>query len=85
MYPAFVEEAKKERKNEAAIVFTHAMRAEEVHANLYLQALEAVREGKDIGVEKIYLCPVCGNIELGAAPEKCPICGVPDRMFREVQ
>ncbi len=85
MYPEFVAEAKEERKNEASIVFTHAMKAEEVHANLYLQALEAVREGNDIDVEKIYLCPVCGNIELGAAPEKCPICGVPARMFREVQ
>ena len=85
MYPTFAEEAKKERRNEAAIVFTHAMKAEEAHANLYLQALEAVREGKDIDVEKIYLCPVCGNVELGAAPEKCPICGVPARMFREVQ
>jgi len=46
MYPAFVAEAKKERKTEASIVFTHAMRAEEVHANIYLQALEAVRDGK---------------------------------------
>jgi rubrerythrin len=85
MYPSFVEEAKRERKNEAAIVFTHAMKAEEVHANLYLQALEAVRDGRDIDVEKVYFCPVCGNIELGAPPEKCPICGVPQRMFREVE
>ena len=85
MYPEFVDGAKKDRKNEASIVFTHAMKAEEVHANLYLQALEAVREGKDLNVEKVYLCPVCGNVELGAAPEKCPICGVPERMFREVQ
>jgi len=85
MYPEFVAQAKEERKNEAAIVFTHAMKAEEVHASLYLQALEAVREGKDLDVEKIFLCPVCGNVELGAAPEKCPICGVPERMFREVQ
>ncbi|HOI59255.1 MULTISPECIES: rubrerythrin family protein [unclassified Methanoculleus] len=85
MYPPFVAEAKKERKNEAAIVFTHAMKAEEVHANLYLQALEAVREGNDLDVGAIYLCPVCGNIEIGAAPEKCPICGVPARMFREIQ
>jgi len=77
MYPAFVAEAKKERKNEASIVFTHAMRAEEVHANIYLQALEAVRDGKDLDAEKVFLCPVCGNIELGTAPEKCPICGVP--------
>ncbi len=63
------------------------MKAEEVHANLYLQALEAVREGKDLDADKVFLCPVCGNLEIGgAAPEKCPICGgVPARMFREVQ
>jgi len=73
MYPEFVAQAKEEREDEAAIVFTHAMKAEEVHASLYLQALEAVREGKDLDVEKIFLCPVCGNVELGAAPEKCPI------------
>lgn len=85
MYPEFVAQAKEDRKGEAATVFTHAMRAEEVHANLYLKAFEAVKEGKDLDAEKIYLCPVCGNVELGSMPEKCPICGVPERMFREVQ
>ncbi len=85
MYPEFVARAKEERKSDAITVFTHAMKAEEVHAILYLQALEAVREGRDLDVEKIYLCPVCGDVELGSAPEKCPICGVPERMFREVQ
>ncbi|RXE56903.1 rubrerythrin [Methanoculleus taiwanensis] len=85
MYPEFVAEAKEERKNEAALVFTHAMRAEEVHANLYLQALESVRSGGDLEVDAVYLCPVCGNIEFGSAPEKCPICGVPQRMFREIK
>jgi rubrerythrin len=85
MYPGFVAEAKNERKSEAEIVFTHAMKAEEVHANLYLQALERVREQKDLETDHIFLCPVCGNVELGVAPEKCPICGVPQRMFREIQ
>jgi rubrerythrin len=85
MYPEFVAQAKEERKNEAVTVFTHAMKAEAVHASLYLQALEAVRGGKDLNAEKIYLCPVCGDVELGSAPEKCPICGVPERMFREIQ
>jgi rubrerythrin len=85
MYPRFVEEAKGERKNEASIVFTHAMKAEEVHANLYLQALEGVREGRDLGADKVFFCPVCGNIEIGAPPEKCFICGVPQRMFREIE
>ena len=22
-----------------------------------------------------YLCPVCGDIEFGTLPEKCPLCG----------
>lgn len=85
MYPEFIAAAKEERKNEAADVFTHAMKAEEVHAGLYRKALEAVREDKDLDAEKVYLCPVCGNIELDSAPARCPICGVPARMFREVQ
>ncbi len=85
MYPEFVQQAKDEHKNEASIVFTHAMKAEEVHANLYLQALESVRSGSDIDADAVYLCPVCGNIEIGSAPEKCPICGVPQRMFRKIE
>jgi len=85
MYPKFIDEAKEERKMEAANVFTHAMKAEEVHANLYTRALEALQAGKDLDAEKIYLCPVCGDIELGTTPERCPICGVPARVFREVQ
>ncbi len=85
MYPGFVAEAEGERRNEAAIVFTHAMKAEEVHAERYRQALESVREGRDLDAGAIYLCPVCGNIEIGAAPERCPVCGAPRRMFREVE
>jgi rubrerythrin len=23
-----------------------------------------------------YVCPVCGNIEFGSPPDKCPFCGV---------
>lgn len=31
-----------------------------------------------------YVCPVCGNLEFGAAPAKCPICGVDGSLFVEV-
>jgi rubrerythrin len=85
MYPAFIDDAKKERQTEAETVFTHAMKAEQVHAGRYKAALEAVKEGKDIEVQAVYLCPVCGNIEYNNPPEKCPICGVPARMFRTVE
>ncbi|NVO67212.1 rubrerythrin family protein [Methanofollis tationis] len=85
MYPRFVEEAKKEGNSEAAITFTHAMKAEEVHAGLYKRALEAVSAGKDFDSAEVFLCPVCGNVEIGAAPERCPICGVPGTKFLRVE
>jgi len=84
MYPGFIKEAEAEKKIDAVLAFTHAMKAEQVHAGLYKKALEAVKAGHDIGREKVFLCPVCGNIELGKAPDKCPICGVFGKQFREI-
>ena len=47
--------------------------------------LEAIKAGKDLETLPIYLCPVCGNVEIGVLPEKCPICGVPKEKFVEVK
>lgn len=84
MYPAFIKQAEAEKRTDAVLAFTHAMKAEEVHAGLYKKALAAIRAGHDTGREKVYLCPVCGNIEIGVLPAKCPICGVFAKQFREV-
>jgi rubrerythrin len=85
MYPGFVKDAQAEGQKEAETTFTYAMKAEEVHAKLYAKALEAVKQGKDLENANVYLCPVCGNIEIGAAPKKCPICSVPGSMFRVIE
>lgn len=84
MYPEFVREAEAEKRTDALLAFTHAMKAEEVHAGLYKKALAALRSGNDLGREKIYLCPICGNIEIGKVPDKCPICAVFGKQFREI-
>jgi rubrerythrin len=42
---------------------------------LYKIALEAAVQGKDLDVEDVYLCPVCGHIEFGKPEKECPICG----------
>ncbi|MCX6683193.1 MAG: rubrerythrin family protein [Methanoregula sp.] len=84
MYPEFVKMAETEGKSDAVLAFTHAMKAEQVHATLYKKALDMVKSGKDMGREKIFLCPVCGNIEIGKVPDKCPICGVFGKQFREI-
>jgi rubrerythrin len=85
MYPAFIEQAEKENLPEAAKVFRHAMGAEEVHARRYSDALEAVKGENDLDLRLVYLCPVCGNVELEEVPDPCPICNAPGRMFREVR
>jgi rubrerythrin len=79
MYPGFVKTAEDEGNKAAVRTFTYAMKAEEVHARLYAEALENMDNAEEVFY---YLCPVCGNIEK-ARPENCPICGVPGIKFIE--
>jgi rubrerythrin len=84
MYPGFLKEAEAEKKTDMALVFTYAMKAEEVHAGLYKEALNALNNKMDMSNRTVWLCPVCGNIFLGQTPEKCPICQAVRKVFREV-
>jgi Rubrerythrin len=83
MYPPMVEKATADG-HRAKTMFKFAIAAEAVHARLYAKALEAVKKGVDLDVSALYLCPVCGHIELGAPPEKCPICGAKQTIFEQV-
>ena len=80
MYPPMLEQAEADG-HKAKTMFKFALGAEEVHAKLYTKALEAVKNGIDLDVSEFYLCPVCGYIELGTAPEKCPICSAKQSKF----
>jgi rubrerythrin len=83
MYPPMIVQAEAEG-HKAKVMFKFAVKAEAVHADLYSKALEAVKKGVDLEVTGFYLCPVCGHIELGAPPEKCPICGAKSHIFEQV-
>lgn len=85
MYPGFLAQAKTEGNAAAVKSFEFAMAAEKVHYGLYAKALELVKQGKDLENAMIYLCPVCGNVEIGVLPEKCSICGVPGSKFVEIK
>ncbi len=74
MYPPMVEQAKKEA-HRGKTMLGFANQAERVHAKLFQEALAAMKSGKDLSQMDVYLCPVCGDIEFGVAPDKCPICG----------
>ena len=85
MYPKFLEEAQKEGNKAAEITFRNALAVEKIHHALYSEALGFVRQGKDVPVEKIFVCPVCGNTVTGAAPKVCPICRTAGEKFFEVR
>ena len=79
MYPPMLEQAKVD-EHKAKRMFGYALEAEAVHARLYAMALEAVKQGKDLTEIEFYLCPVCGNIEIGKPSDPCKVCGAkPDK------
>lgn len=80
MYPPMLEQAEKDN-HPAKRMFGYAVEAEEVHAKLYAMARAAAERGEDLTETEFYLCPVCGHIELGSPPEKCPICGAKAKAF----
>ncbi|HET8542391.1 MAG TPA: rubrerythrin family protein [Anaeromyxobacter sp.] len=83
MYPPMVEQARAEG-HRARTMLDWANRAEKVHAGLFQQALDAMKAGEDLSRMEVYLCPVCGDVEFGVAPEKCPICGAPAAKFQKI-
>ena len=83
MYPPMVEQAKAEG-HKAKTMLDWANRAEKVHAGLFRQALEAMKGGKDLSQMEVYLCPVCGDVEFGVPPDKCPICGAPKAKYQKI-
>jgi rubrerythrin len=83
MYPPMVEQATQEG-HKSKTMFRFAVEAEEVHAQIYTKALEAVKNGTDLDTSDFYLCPICGFIEVGNPPEKCPVCGALKKVFHLV-
>jgi len=83
MYPPMVEQAKAEG-HRARTMLGFANEAEKVHARLFAEALAALQAGKDLSKMDVYLCPVCGDVEFGEPPEKCPICGAPASRYQKI-
>jgi rubrerythrin len=61
-----------------------ASAVEEVHAGLFSQGLAALESGADLSAMDVYLCPVCGYLEFGTPPDKCPVCGAPASKFQKI-
>lgn len=76
MYPAYNLVAEDQGEARAEQSTKWAMEAEKVHAELYSHAKNAVDDGSDAEVGKIWVCEPCGwTLEGDEAPERCPLCG----------
>ncbi len=82
MYPAFVADAEVEGEKKALRSFQWALEVENVHETLYRQALANL--GGEAPEGDYYVCPICGYTHLGAAPDKCPVCGALGSKFERI-
>ena len=83
MYPPMLDQAKAEG-HKGKTMLGYALAAEQVHAKLFAQALEALKSGADLSQMDVYLCPVCGDVEFGVVPEKCPLCGALGSKYQKI-
>jgi rubrerythrin len=85
MYPGFIEQAKAEGNQEAEVSFDLANKVEKVHHALYEKAIKSLEGGAPLKDEPYFVCQRCGYTVGGQAPEKCPVCGAPRKMFKRVE
>jgi rubrerythrin len=84
MYPEYISVAKQEKNQQAVWSFDVANKVEQVHADLFSKAAQALKNKKELTQVDYYVCRTCGNTVEGEAPEKCPICGSPKSRFFKV-
>jgi rubrerythrin len=83
MYPAYQAVAQLQDEKAALTSMQRALEAEKVHAKLYSSAQQAVEAKKDLGLEDIFVCEVCGFTMEGVAPDRCPVCGAGNNRFKK--
>jgi rubrerythrin len=85
MYPEFIEKANAEGEKKAADSFNLANKVEKIHHGLYKDALVQLEKGHAVDLKPFYVCQYCGNTVEGEAPDKCPVCGAPKKMFKLIE
>ncbi|MBI4319772.1 MAG: rubrerythrin family protein [Chloroflexi bacterium] len=85
MYPGFLKQAEAEAQDKARESFNLANRVEQIHYGLYQASLQLLERGQKAPDKALFVCQHCGNTVEGEAPEMCPICGAPERMFKRIE
>lgn len=83
MYPVYLNTAVFQEEKGAERSFHFALEAEKIHVDLFTQAQNAAKEGKDMELNAVYICPICGHTILDGAPDNCPVCGAKKEVYKQ--
>jgi len=83
MYPAYDAVAKLQDETRASRSINYALEAEKQHQALYKETIATLAAGADRDPAEVFVCPVCGHTVVGAAPDRCPVCGARGSSFRK--
>lgn len=83
MYPVYLETARFQNEKGAERAFHYALEAEKIHAKLFQDAQAIAKQGKDMDIGTIYVCPICGHTIAEHLPEKCPVCGAKKEVYKD--
>ena len=83
MYKKFFKNAKTAEQDVVELTFHLAREAEKIHAKIYSQYLKKLEKGKLIEPINIYVCSICGNVELNELTGNCKICDHGSRFFEK--
>jgi rubrerythrin len=81
MYPEMIKDAKEEGNKTAERSFIFANEVEQVHAELYQNALDNLDSLEEADY---YVCSVCGMTVEDEAPDSCPVCSAKKSAFFKV-
>ncbi|NOZ61357.1 MAG: rubrerythrin family protein [Calditrichaeota bacterium] len=82
MYPAYDAIAKLQGEKDAERSIRYAVEAEKIHSKFYQDAKESAKKDKDMDVQSVYVCPICGYTHIDDdVPDNCPVCGVSSDKF----
>lgn len=85
MYPVYLNAARYQGEKGAEKAFHYALEAEKIHVELFQEALQAVEAGKDMDLNDVHVCPICGHTTANGLPDKCPVCGAKKEMYKTFQ
>lgn len=82
MYPAYMEIAKLQEESSAYRSFEWSYKTEKKHRELFEKAKQAVDTDRDVELDDIQVCEVCGYTLEGDAPDRCPVCNAEKKAFK---